>query len=213
MPLENLHKREDYAWALWKIQEEETSLADTVAPFEIVPATITNLNKRLEFLAGRVLVKELMTSFGLSFKGLTKDEFGKPFLTGYDFQVSLTHSYPYVGAVLHRRQSVGIDIEQPKAKLLRVASRVLHARELADAGNDLEKHCIYWSAKETLIKIHGKKDLTFSENLLIEPFLKEKEGQLIGRIIVDTIETAIPLQYYVYPEFVVVVNLKDYEKN
>jgi 4'-phosphopantetheinyl transferase len=212
MPLENLHKREDYAWALWKIQEEETILKDLVYPFEIVPEHVTNITKRLEFLAARVLIRELMLKFQLEFKGLTKDEFGKPFLSGYDFQVSLSHSYPYVAAVIHRTKSVGIDIEQPKQKLLKVAPRVLHAEELLDAGTDLEKHCVYWSAKESLLKIHGRKDLTFAENLLIDPFSKEKEGQLIGRIIVNGIETTIPLRYYIEKDFVVVVNLEDYEK-
>lgn len=206
MPLENLHKGTNSAWALWKIEEEESVLASAVAPFETAPSNLTNPLKRLEFLAGRVLIKELANVFGLKFHGLTKDEFGKPFLKNHDFQISLSHSYPYVAAVIHRSHAVGIDLEQPKEKLLKVAPRVLHATELQDAGPDIVKHCIYWCAKETLVKIHGKKDLIFAENLLISPFLKEKQGELIGRIIVNTTETTVTLAYFVYENFVVVLN-------
>jgi 4'-phosphopantetheinyl transferase len=206
MPLENLHTHPNAAWALWKIEEDELTLAADVAPYEAPPPQVTNVFKRLEFLAGRVLLKSLLTRRGLKFQGLTKDVFGKPYLNHHDIHISLSHSYPYVAAVIHNKHEVGIDLEQPKTKLLKIAHRVLHPEELADAGDDIVKHCIYWCAKEALIKIHGKKDLTFSENHKIDSFSKEKQGDLIGRIIVNTIETAIPLQYFDYGNFVVVLN-------
>jgi phosphopantetheinyl transferase len=206
MPLESLHVKINSAWALWKIEEDEATLSANVAPYEISPLNVTNVQKRLEFLAVRVLVKELLAAWDLEFKGLTKDEYGKPFLKNLPFQISLTHSYPYVAAVIDRTQSVGIDLEQPKEKLLKIASRVLDDNELADAGKDVTKHCIYWCSKEALIKIHGKKDLVFAENIKISPFLKQNQGELTGRIIVNSIETAIPLQYFVYENFVVVLN-------
>jgi 4'-phosphopantetheinyl transferase len=206
MALENLHKTSNAAWALWKIDEAEQALADEVAPYETVPSHITNLFKRLEFLTGRVVIKELLKSWSLPFYGLTKDEFGKPFLRNYGFQISLSHSYPYVAAIVDQNKSVGIDLEQPKEKLLKIAPRVLDTLELADAGDDIVKHCIYWCAKESLVKIHGKKDLIFAQNLKISPFYRQKQDELIGRIIVNDIETSIPLQYHVYDNFVVVMN-------
>lgn len=206
MPLENLHQRTNSAWALWRITEDEPALAAGVMPYEVTPARITNPMKRLEFLAGRVVIKALLETWGLEFFGLTKDEFGKPFLKEHPFEISLSHSYPYVAAVIDRHLPVGIDLEQPKGKLLKIASRVLDPMELENAGEDLTKHCIYWCGKEALVKIHGKKDLIFAENLKISPFSIQKQGELIGRIIVNNTETAIPLQYYVYENFVVVLN-------
>jgi phosphopantetheinyl transferase len=206
MALENLHNGTNTAWALWKIDEDEAALAAEIAPYEVVPSEITNIIKRREFLAGRVLVKTLLQSWSLQFHGLRKDGYGKPYLKEHNFQVSLSHSYPYVAAVIDRSRPVGIDLEQPKEKLLRVAARVLHPAELSDAGTDMVKHCLYWCAKETLVKIHGKKDLTLAENLRINPFLKEKQGELIGRIIEGISETTIPLQYHIFEKFVVVLN-------
>jgi 4'-phosphopantetheinyl transferase len=206
MPLENLHQGKNSAWALWRLAEDEDFLRALVPGLEPIPNHITNANKRLEFIGARVLVAELLKQWGHEFHGLTKDEFGKPYPKNYSYQISLSHSYPYVAAIIQKQGAVGIDLEQPKPKLLRVASRVLHADELKDAGDDIVKHCIYWSAKETLVKIHGKKDLVFAENIRITPFSREKMGFLVGRLIVNSIATAIPLQYFVEENFVVVLN-------
>ncbi len=206
MPLENLHQAPNHTWALWRLEEDENFLRQYAPGLEPVPDQITNVQKRLEFIGARVLVAELLKRWGHDYRGLIKDEFGKPYPTGYPYQVSLSHSYPYVAAILQKEGSAGIDLEQPKQKLLRVASRVLHVEELADAGDDIVKHCIYWSAKESLVKIHGKKDLVFAENIRIKPFSREKQGFLVGRLIVGSMETAIPLQYYVEDNFVVVLN-------
>jgi 4'-phosphopantetheinyl transferase len=195
-----------FAWSFMKITEDEQALLKRIPFPENIPTHLTNTNKRLEFIAARVLINELLNTWDLSYQGLTKDEFGKPFLVGHNFQISLSHSYPYVAAVIDRKRNVGIDLEQPKPKLLKIASRVLASDELEDAGTDVVKHCVYWCAKESLVKVHGKKDLTFSENLMIDPFSLENEGELIGRIIVNNSETAIPLQYFVHESFVVVLS-------
>ena len=57
-----------------------------------------------------------------------------------------------------------------------------------------------------MIKIYGKKDLIFSKNLLVKPFELAPQGHIIGRILANNIETAIPLDYIVTDNFVVVVN-------
>jgi 4'-phosphopantetheinyl transferase len=206
MPLEKIDTINSFTWGLWKISEDEHVLASEVSSFEKISDSITNSQKRLEWLAARVLAKRITEKLGLSFSGITKDEFGKPYLALHNYQLSLSHSYPYVAALLHSTQPVGIDLEQPKTKLLRIAPRVLGASELANAGDDVTKHCIYWCAKETLIKVHGKKDLTFAEHLKIDPFLLEKEGDLVGRIIVDGNETKVSLWYSVQENFVVVLS-------
>jgi phosphopantetheinyl transferase len=206
MPLEKIHQEEDRAWALWKITEEESALLADVQAYEDIPSSLTNHYKRLEFIAGRVLVKHLMSSMGLAFAGIRKDEFGKPFPAGSAYQLSLSHSYPYVAALVDRNQSVGIDLEQPKPKLIKIAPRVMNKIELADAGDDMIKLCVYWCAKEAMIKIYGKKDLTLAENLAVNPFQLNQEGLILGRIIVHGKETEVPLQYLVTRDFVVAFN-------
>ena len=208
MPLEKIVVESDRAWALWKITEDEKSLFNEIDAYETLSDTLTNPQKRLEWLAGRVTTKEVMKSLKLTFQGIIKDEYGKPFPRGYDFQLSLSHSFPYVAVLMEKSVSVGIDLEQPKEKLLRIASRIHHDTELRDLGTDIVKHCIYWCAKESLIKRYGRKDLIFAENMFIEPFQRENEGDIMGKTIIGGVESLIPLHYIVYPNFVVVFTAK-----
>jgi 4'-phosphopantetheinyl transferase EntD len=205
MPVDRIYTSEDAVWGYWLILEDEESLAAEV-PREKPADALTNPLKRLEFLAARTLVKTLLNNWGEVFQGMKKDAFGKPFLVGSEFQISLSHSYPYVAAIIHRHKNVGIDLEQPKPKLLRVGPRILAPGELQDAGDNVTKHCVYWCAKETLIKIYGKKDLIFARNLLVQPFTLGSHGHIIGRILANNTETAIPLEYLVSENFVVVVS-------
>ncbi len=205
MPVDRIYSSEDSCWGLWKITEDETSLQNEVIG-ETVPPTLTNPLKRREFFAGRALVKTLLQAWKLPYPGIEKDQYGKPFLAGSAVHMSLSHSYPFVAAIIHRHKNVGIDLEQPKDKLLRIAPRILSELELSHAGEDVVKHCVYWCAKEALIKIYGKKDLILSRNLLISPFSLQQKGDLIGRIIANNTETDIPLEYIVSDNFVVVLS-------
>lgn len=205
MPVDRIYTSPDAIWGYWRILEDEKSLAADVP--EAKPADgLTNPLKRLEFLAVRSLIKALLNHWGVAFEGLRKDPFGKPSLIGPDFEISLSHSYPFVAAIIHRNKKVGIDLEQPKPKLLRIAPRILAWDELLDAGENITKHCVYWCAKEALIKIYGKKDLVFAKNLLITPFDMAAQGHIIGRILANNTETAIPLEYIVSDNFVLVVS-------
>jgi phosphopantetheinyl transferase len=207
MPLEKIELVANHrAWGIWRIAESEETLWSQVKEYESISDTITHPEKRLEFITGRVLAKLLLEKVGNKFEGVTKDVFGKPFFKSSMFQLSLSHSYPYVAALIDAQQSVGIDLEQIKTKLLKIAPRILHPGELLDAGDHETKHCIYWCAKEALVKIYGKKDLVFAENLEIMPFDLRTEGDITGRILVNDTETTVPLYYQVYPEYVVVFN-------
>jgi 4'-phosphopantetheinyl transferase len=203
MPLLKIQKTDKQSgWALWFITEQESEL--TEASGEQVDSSIVSYTKRLEWLAGRALIKSLVEQCGLEFYGIIKDEFGKPFLKGYSHPISLSHSYPYVAAQIDTKVEVGIDLEQPKSKLLNVANRVLSATEFQDAGNDVVKHCIYWCAKEAMYKSYGKRGLHFADHLLISPFELERSGDLTGRIIANGTQWELELAYSVQPDYVLV---------
>lgn len=202
MPITRIQKLgKESAWALWHINEPEEELSYDA--LESAPEEVVSSQKRLEFLAGRALIKELVTQAGLEYNGLRKDDFGKPFLKNLSHQISLSHSYPYVAAQLSASLSVGIDVEQPKEKLLKIAPRVLSLIEQKDAGTNLAKHCVYWCAKEAMYKIHGKRGLHFNSQLNIEPFTLGDQGILQGTISTDTL-VHVELGYQVEDDFVMV---------
>lgn len=195
-------QRSDSAWGLWEIAETEQELG--FIAMESCPDEIIAPSKRREFLAGRALIKSLVEKTGGEYTGIRKDEHGKPYLKDRKHAISLSHSSPYVAAQIHLGGSVGIDIEQPKEKLLRVASRVLSNEEEKDAGTDIVKHCVYWCAKEAMYKIHGKRGLHFSNQLNLDPFELKKSGNLTGYIRADGIQTVVSLGYLVKEDYVLV---------
>ncbi|HZY78921.1 MAG TPA: 4'-phosphopantetheinyl transferase superfamily protein [Cyclobacteriaceae bacterium] len=189
-------------WGLWEITEPEQELA--FISMESVPEDIVAPAKRLEFLAGRALIKTLVEKIGGDYTGIRKDEQGKPYLKDSKHEISLSHSSPYVAAQIHPSTSVGIDIEQPKEKLLRVAPRILSEGEEKDAGDDIVKHCVYWCAKEAMYKIYGKRGLHFNSQLNLDPFVLKKAGELTGYIRANGIPMVVSLGYIVKEDYVLV---------
>ncbi|MGE0771116.1 MAG: 4'-phosphopantetheinyl transferase superfamily protein [Cyclobacteriaceae bacterium] len=189
--------------ALWHITEGEEELAAAVLP-DVCPGEIVSPLKRKEWLAGRLLLMHLTKLTGMNYRGIVKDEFGKPFLKDSPFHISLSHSFPYVAAQISSKKPVGIDVEQPNEKLLRIAPRILDAVELDHAGNDVVVHCIYWCAKETLYKIYGKRGLLFSNHLHVRPFAKSTKGLIDGAIEFNGYAMKEKLGYRVNNDFVLV---------
>ena len=204
MPLEKIIVETDRAWALWLITEDEETLQTELNGVEHEPEGISNSQKRLEWLAGRAAAKNVIRALNVDFQGIAKDQFGKPFPRMSHLHLSLSHSFPYAAALVDRNVPVGIDLEQPKEKLLRIARRIHHAEELRDLDNDLVKHCIYWCAKESMIKMHGRKDLIFAENMFIQPFQRKDEGNITGKLIIGDNQSIVRMRYLVYPSFVMV---------
>jgi len=203
MPLREFHQiGTQSGWAVWHITESESQLSNGI--IGAAPEEIVNEKKRLEWLASRQLILTLCNHLGLRFFGLRKDEFGKPSLEKYPHHLSLSHSFPFVAAQVDYDHPVGIDLEQPRQKLLNIAPRIMSSAELKDAGSDIIKHCVYWCAKETMFKIHGSGGLHFSNQLNVTPFLLQEEGDLIGVISENGRENRVNLCYEVNPDFVLV---------
>jgi phosphopantetheinyl transferase len=175
-----------------------------ILPDDACPEEIANPRKRLEWLAGRALLKKMIEENRLAYQGIIKDEFGKPFLRNLPHQISLTNSFPFVAVQIHPEISVGVDLEQPRPKLFSVMRRVLTDDEWSDGANNLKKLCVYWCAKEAMYKIYGKRSLIFTEQILIKPFSLASEGSLEGSIHDEAEIRQIVLDYAVEPQYIFV---------
>lgn len=206
MPLLNLIKNNQTAVAIWKIEEQEEQLFNLLDFREPIPPNLTHPHKRAEALAARVTTSILLKEFGEVYEGVIKNEHGKPFLKNSTFHLSQSHSYPYVSVIISAHENVGIDIEQVKKNLAIVAPRVFNKAELEQTGDDLTRLCIYWCAKETLIKLYGKKDLILKDEIQIDLGIFNTTGKLTGRITKKEHEKSYALHYLVHQEFVLVHN-------
>ena len=210
MPLHVIEKvSADRLMATFRISESSDKLLEYLSPDQEdrqLLSTFSNDQKKKEWLAGRITLRYLARAKHLNYKGVRKDESGKPFLRGHNVEISLSHSFPYVAAILDMHTDVGIDLEQPKEKLLRVAPRFLSSAELQNAGNDLKKLCILWCAKEALYKTYNKKGLIFRENIFIAPFHRGDTGHLESRISFRGDHREYSIKYEDRGDFVIAFN-------
>ncbi|MFN8286008.1 MAG: 4'-phosphopantetheinyl transferase superfamily protein [Chitinophagales bacterium] len=175
MPLYYAHNTENYRLAIWRISED----AEFFSPALTAPE-ITHEKKQLQWLATRHLVNEL-TGHPCE---VLKDAYGKPYLKDSAQKVSITHTALFAGVLLSDKQQVGMDLEMITPKVERIAHKFLYPEELAaiKADEKIEKLILYWSAKEALYKLHGRRQLEFKSQLLIEPFELQLKGTLSAAI-------------------------------
>lgn len=184
--------------AVWQITESHDEL-QAMLPSEILTdaelASISHPQKQVEFFCSRLVIKHLANSLGIKYLGIKKDEYGKPYLVGSNWQMSITHTSNYVAAVMHPSEALGMDMEKPSEKLKRIEHKFLSETERNDAKNDIEKLCIYWSAKEALYKLYGKRKVIFNDNLYVYPFEKN-QNKITGQLIINEIDK----KYSIYIE-------------
>ncbi|MFD2937949.1 4'-phosphopantetheinyl transferase family protein [Spirosoma flavum] len=144
-------------------------------------ASISHPSQRIEWLACRVALRQLIEAQGMPYRGSQKDEYGKPHLIDSPWHISLSHTSGWAAVVLHRLQPVGIDIEPIREQFRRVVPRVLSESEIVHAAGNPNRLAVYWCAKEALYKLYGKRQLTFREHLYIEPFA-DGALSLIGHV-------------------------------
>ncbi len=101
-------------------------------------------------------------------------------------------------AVIISDKIIGIDIEKTGNRVLRVEDKFMSYREKlqVDQSKKAENLLVYWSAKETLYKMHSTKGLDFKKNLFVNKFKINKKGQIIGEIRTDATPTIHKLNYF-----------------
>jgi 4'-phosphopantetheinyl transferase len=170
---------------VWEIKE---TLEELLSFFKFEPQTlerasnISNNQKKIEYLVGKICIQEACRLNGISFVGIHKDEYGKPHLTGSDYELSISHTVDYVGVVLRKFKPLGIDIEKPQQKMFKILNRLFSTEEVQAVGERLEMASLYWSGKEALYKLYGKRQVDFKNNLR----LKYKDNQMFGSIIMPS---------------------------
>lgn len=160
-------------WCMWEITESLEQLEQNVILSDEGKEELMLVHhptKRKESLASRRCLQEIMKDLDLPYHGIYKDEFNKPHFVGHNYHLSISHSSPFAVAIIHKKLPVGIDIEKPKEKLLKVSSRFLNKREYEDASENLQKLCVYWAGKEAIYKLNGKKNLSFKDDIRISSF-------------------------------------------
>jgi len=161
---------------IWHIVEDETTLLNLVDNrllYGIEKAK--KQHPKLQWLASRALLTEVLNSNNISFEAIKKDEFGKPFLSNCEWNFSISHSGNYAVLILSKNNFIGIDIETKFEQTYRLKEKFSTNYELDFIGNDSRQSALIWSAKESIYKAYGKKKLIFKEDMRL---IDQKEGEL-----------------------------------
>ena len=191
---------------LWEITESEAFFQERLPlyPEEQLQLDAIKGRKRQEWLATRFLIHHM--SGREKRIPFIKDEFGKPYLEGSNYQISISHSHGMAAAIAAPFQ-VGIDIQFLIAKISRIAHKFTRQeeREAMHANTELEHLHVYWGAKEALYKAYGRRKLDFCKHILIEPFEYNLEvGTCIGQVKKDDYDQKFKLSYQMIGEYMLV---------
>jgi 4'-phosphopantetheinyl transferase EntD len=99
-----------------------------------------------------------------------------------------------VAAAIHLHKPLGIDLEKITERLHIIKHKFLTDSERENANDELEKLCIYWSAKESLYKLYGKRGVHFQKELLVLDFSKKKP-HFKGKIAMENFEYLADIHY------------------
>lgn len=170
---------------------------------------LKHIQKKIERMAGRLLIKKLLEKHDVTCKGVLNNKHGKPYLIGYKYEISISHSHEFVAVIINfNEDAVGIDLQYINEKINVVAPRLFSDQELVDCQENLTKKCIYWSAKEALYKIHELRKLDFKNDLSIHYFDLKDKGSFIACIQ----EKSFNFKYELWNNYVLVYNTTNYQK-
>ncbi len=155
---------------IWRLEESVDELKESLPEWLDFSeySEISHPQKKREWLAGRRLFIDLCREAGIPFQGIWKSPEGKPFLLGSAAHISLSHSEHLVAAALHFHSPIGIDLEQPRPKLAKIAPKFLGDEEAGCAGGNVDLLCRYWCAKEAVFKLVGGK-ISFKKHIRVTP--------------------------------------------
>jgi 4'-phosphopantetheinyl transferase len=196
---------DDTEFAIWKIEEEADELYSQLQLDEQEKAYYEQLKigkRNLHWLGTRVLLRKMLcTDEYIDFK---VDEHGKPYLVNLPYHISLSHSFDYA-AVMIGKAPVGIDIEQVKEKVERIAHKFMRKQELAfiNEKDKINQLYVCWCVKEAVYKCYGQKEVSFVNNILLEPFNFEGHGCVKAHLDKGDVHCNYEVGYLQYQDYMV----------
>jgi 4'-phosphopantetheinyl transferase EntD len=167
--------------AIWKIEEPESFFLEKVP----LKREITHPAKRLQHLAGRFLLQHLFPDFPIRLIQIADTR--KPYLPEDPYHFSISHCGNYAAAIVSTQKRVGIDIEQPTERILRVIRKFLAENEISlivphNTEQLVKMGTLFWSVKEAMFKWYSHGEIDFKEHLLIRGlhFGEENAGLVEG---------------------------------
>ena len=159
---------------VWHITEKEEYFLEKVP----LQRTITHWHKRLQHLAGRLLLRELFPDFPVDMILIADTR--RPYLYEDPFHFSISHCGDYAAVIVSRDHRVGVDIEQKTAKIRTILHKFLSPEEIAliSPAEFDDRATLCWSVKESIFKWQGRSGVDFKRDMIIKKILGDTEGKV-----------------------------------
>lgn len=156
---------------LWKINEEISDLKKDLFLGEVSLNRLEKM-KSSKHIKGFLAVRKLLNEVNYSDADLFYDAFGKPFLKDGK-HISISHSHDFACVIISENH-VGIDIELKNDKIIKNATLLFDEDFILTFKGSLEETTTLttfcWGIKEAIFKILPENDVSFKDNISIEPF-------------------------------------------
>ncbi len=188
--------------SIWEIEETLVQLENRIQLSAIDQQKYDRFlveKRKKEWLITRILVNQLL---GKPIQ-IQYDENRNPYLVDTNMNISISHCRHFVCVFLDQKKYIGIDIEIPHERILKIASKFLSDKELFDlpTENPIPKLTINWSIKEAMYKYYNQKKVDFKTELQIDAFELKTTGIVWALIVKDNFKKLIAVNYLNQPNY------------
>ncbi|HMW66762.1 MAG TPA: 4'-phosphopantetheinyl transferase superfamily protein [Chitinophagaceae bacterium] len=202
MPIFFQHQINEFTrLGVWKIEETEDFFKRNVPAHR----DVTHPHKRLQHLAGRFLLQFLFPDFPYDLIQIADTR--KPFLPDERYHFSISHCGDFAAAIVSSKNRVGVDVEEPKEKILSIVNKFISAQEknifgiddISTTGTNFRTPTLIWSAKESVFKWYGEGAVDFKQHIQLASCKQSEEA--ITCFFAKT-HTALAIEYRIFDELV-----------
>ncbi len=164
--------------AVWHITETEEFFLASVP----VQREIRHWHKRLQHLAGRLLLKEMYSDFPVELIQIADTK--KPFLANEPFHFSISHCGDYAAAMVSRTCRVGVDVELLNEKIEKIQHKYMYEAQMQMLNEQITMPVInsltlFWSVKESIFKWWGSGAVDFKDDIIIGSITGKPEQGIV----------------------------------
>lgn len=186
----------------WKITEDLTWFCEAVDLNEISKFRIEGMRSEAH-KKGFLAVRMLLQTIGYTDFDLYYDENGKPHLKDGK-HISISHSACF-SAIVISDQEVGLDMEQLKSKILKIAFRYMDVSHLEGLSQEeqIKKATVVWGIKESVFKIKNEKGISFLDHIFEDSF-ELNDKQTIATLIYNKLSEKFKIQFNSIEDYIFV---------
>ena len=179
--------------AVWHITEPEDFFLAVVP----VQREIKHWHKRLQHLAGRLLLKEMYPDFPVELIQIADTK--KPFLENEPFHFSISHCGDYAAAMISKTHRVGVDVELLNEKIEQIQHKFTSDEEQGKIQNSkfkIQNLTLSWSVKESIFKWWGRGQVDFKKDISLKSMTGQPEQGVVHCIFKNEFELHVHYLFF-----------------